>query len=121
MTHQSDERGDPLTRTHDPRRKVYPARQARQGFLGRPVLAVLVISLVLAFLVWGALELWGDRLAPSEPRPSASTSSETTLPGDTFDDTAPAGSNPAVTDRDPTPETGTGGASQRRTPDGTAQ
>ena len=31
MTHQQDERGDPITRTHDPARKDYSARETRQG------------------------------------------------------------------------------------------
>ena len=30
MTHQQDERGDPITRTHDPVRKDYPARSPMQ-------------------------------------------------------------------------------------------
>lgn len=122
MTHQQDERGDPLTRTHDPARKNYAARESRQGGLGRPVLKVLAISLVLVFLVWGAVEIWGRASAPSGEAGPAGTVS---TPGDAstqgmIDDTPADGGQSAPTDRDPTPQTGTGGDSQRVTPDGTA-
>ena len=117
MTHQTDERGDPLTRTHDPARKTYAATESRQGRLGRPILWVLLISLGMALLVWAALELWGMRLPPGEPAadtPAASTSEQ--LPaGD------PGLVEPTRTDRDPTPQSGTGGETQRVTPDGTGQ
>lgn len=73
MTHQQDERGDPLTRTHEPARKTYAARESRQGGLGRPVLRVLGISLALAFLVWGAVEIWGQATDPVDPSPTSST------------------------------------------------
>ncbi|WP_411034885.1 hypothetical protein [Shinella sp. BYT-45] len=124
MTHQQDERGDPLTRTHDPVRKEYAARESRQGGLGRPVLKVLGISLALAFLVWGAVEIWGERVDPSAPDDTSQTSSTSNDAGtpaqDTIDDTAPDGGQTVPTDRDPTQQSGTGGDSQRVTPDGTA-
>lgn len=122
MTHQQDERGDPLTRTHDPARKDYAARESRQGGLGRPVLKVLAISLVLAFLAWGAVEIWGRASAPSseaDPAGAVSTPGDASTQG-TIDDTPAGGGQSAPTDRDPTPQTGTGGDSQRVTPDGTA-
>ena len=122
MTHQQDERGDPMTRTHDPDRKDYRAREARQGGLGRPVLTVLGISLVLVFLVWGAVEIWGEKADPSAPLDDAQTSSTTsgsTPSQDTIDEAAPGGGNTAPTDRDPTPQSSTGGESQTVTPDGT--
>ena len=124
MTHQQDERGDPLTRTHEPARKDYSARETRQGGLGRPVLKVLGISLALAFLVWGAVEIWGERVDPSSPVDSSQTSSTSngtqTPSQDTIDNTAPDGGQTVPTDRDPTPQSGTGGDSQRVTPDGNA-
>ncbi len=121
MTHQQDERGDPLTRTHDPDRKTYAARESRQGGLGRPVLRVLGISLALVFLVWGAVEIWGEASDPSEPVDASQTSSTTNdMPAGTIDDTAPGGGETVPTDRDPTQQSGTGGDSQRVTPDGTA-
>ncbi|MBN9056651.1 hypothetical protein [Shinella sp. NM-101] len=124
MTHQQDERGDPITRTHDPVRKEYSAREARQGGPGWPVLKVLGISLVLVFLVWGAVEFWGDRADPSAPVDASQTSSTENGAGEpsqnTIDDSVPGGGQTVPTDRDPTPQTGTGGDSQRVTPDGTA-
>lgn len=41
--------------------------KARQGRLGRPVLVVLVVSLLLAMAVWWGVELYGDAIAPEEP------------------------------------------------------
>lgn len=121
MTHQQDERGDPLTRTHDPDRKEYAGREARQGGLGRPVLRVLGISLVLVLLVWGAVEIWGEKTDPSAPLDTSQTSSTTsgTPTQDTIKEDAPGGGNTAPTDRDPTQPSGTGGDSQSVTPDGT--
>lgn len=117
MSHQTDERGDPLTRTHDPARKTYSATESRQGRPGRPVLKVLLISLGLVFLVWAALELWGMRLPPGEPVDStgAASTSEQLPKAD------PDIVEPTETDRDPTPQSGTGGETQRVTPDGTGQ
>lgn len=124
MTHQQDERGDPLTRTHEPVRKDYSARETRQGGLGRPVLKVLGISLALVFLVWGAVEIWGERVDPSDPSDTSQTTSTVndaqTPSQDTIDDTAPDSGQTVPTDRDPTPQSGTGGDSQSVTPDGTA-
>ncbi|ANH07304.1 hypothetical protein [Shinella sp. HZN7] len=121
MTHQQDERGDPLTRTHDPARKDYAARETRQGGLGRPVLKVLGISLALAFLVWGAVEIWGESADPTvdtEQTSSASDGTQTPTQ-DTIDDSVPGGGETVPTDRDPNADSSTGGQSQRVTPDGT--
>ena len=122
MSHLQDERGDPLTRTHDPVRKDFSAREARQGGPGRPVLKVLGISLVLAFLAWGAVEIWGERIDPSVPVDDTQTSSTSdgTPTQDTIDDSVPGGGQTVPTDRDPTQQSGTGGDSQRVTPDGNA-
>lgn len=121
MTHQQDERGDPITRTHDPIRKDYSAREARQGGPGRPVLKVLGISLALALIAWGAVEIFGERIDPSAPLDDTQTSSTTNgqPTQDTIDDSVPGGSQTVPTDRDPTAQSGTGGDSQRVTPDGT--
>ena len=122
MTHQQDERGDPISRTHDPARKDFSAHEARQGGPGRPILTVLGVSLVLAFLVWGAVEIWGQRIDPSAPVDQTQTSSTTDgKPAQgIIDDSVPGGGQTVPTDRDPTPQTGTGGDSQRVTPDGNA-
>lgn len=42
-------------------------RKARQGLLGMPVLAVLVGGLLLAFIAWGAVEIFGYMIAPETP------------------------------------------------------
>ena len=122
MTHQQDERGDPITRTHDPARKDFSAREARQGGPGQPILKVLGISLVLAFLVWGAVEIWGQKIDPSAPADDTLTSSTSNgePAQDTIDDSVPGGGQTVPTDRDPTAQSGTGGDSQRVTPDGNA-
>jgi len=122
MTHQQDERGDPLTRTHDPARKHYAAQESRQGGLGRPVLKVLGISLVLALLVWGGVEIWGEQSGPTDPVDASQTSSTSggTPTQDTTDNTAPGDNEVVPTDRDPTAQSGSGGDSQSVTPDGTA-
>ena len=43
--------------------KIQPER-ARQGKLGRPVLLVLVASIVLALIVWAGVEMWGQAIEP---------------------------------------------------------
>lgn len=122
MTHQQDERGDPITRTHDPIRKDYSARETRQGGPGRPVLKVLGISLALALIAWGAVEIFGERIDPSAPVDATQTSSTTTSEPiqDTIDNSVPGGGEAVPTDRSPTQQSGTGGDSQKVTPDGTA-
>lgn len=121
MSHQLDERGDPLTRTHDADRKQYAAKETRQGRLGRPMLKVLGISLGLVVLVWGAVEIWGQKIDPVDASQTSSTASDTQTPTqDTIDNTVPGGGEAVPAERDPTPESGTGGDSQRVTPDGTA-
>jgi hypothetical protein len=39
--------------------KTVPTNKARQGRWGWHVLAVLIVGLVLAFAVWGAVEIYG--------------------------------------------------------------
>lgn len=123
MTHQQDERGDPLTRTHDPQRKEYAARETRQGGPGKPILKVLGISLVLAFLGWGVVEIWGYNMNPAAPvdETQASSTANGMPEQDTIDDTAPDNDETVPVDRDPTAQSGTGGDSQSVTPDGTAR
>ncbi|SDP66404.1 hypothetical protein [Phyllobacterium sp. OV277] len=52
------------------------ATEARQGNLGRQVLKVLIASLLLALVVWGIVEFFGQSLetsgtiqAPEKPAP----------------------------------------------------
>jgi hypothetical protein len=122
MTHQQDERGDPVTRTHDPDRTQFSASEARQGRPGRPVLKVLGASLALVLLAWGVAEIWGSAIDPADDvdtEQTSSTSGGTQPSQDTIDTTVPGGANTSATDRDPTPQSGTGGETQQVTPDGT--
>lgn len=90
-------------RRMDPRVRV-SATEARQGFLGRPVLMVLVISLALVMLAWAAAEFWGTSIAPDEGIDPATTSStaDPTASKDTIDNNQPAGQKvqpaPAIQD-----------------------
>ncbi|MBO9124052.1 MULTISPECIES: hypothetical protein [unclassified Rhizobium] len=84
------------------------ATEARQGSYGRPVLMVLVCSLVLALLAWGGVEMWGER-QDTDTNPTASTkqdpiNSQPSGPG-AFDNNAADGSGrpPQATDRSPNP------------------
>ncbi|MFI0847781.1 hypothetical protein [Mesorhizobium sp. IMUNJ 23232] len=42
--------------------KTIPTDKARQGRRGVKVLAVLVASLLLAFVVWAAVGIWGETI-----------------------------------------------------------
>lgn len=128
MKEPLDERGDPVSKTHDPDRTRYSATEARQGFLGRPVLTVLAVSLALVLAVWGAVEIWGsstDREAGVDDTQTTSTTSGTSGPdAETgFDADPPAGTTQenAPTDEDPTAQSGTGGESQTTTDDGSVK
>lgn len=51
--------------------KELPAVDARQGHMGRRVLTVLIAALVLAFIVWIPVELWGNHQAEEQSPGSA--------------------------------------------------
>lgn len=54
--------------------KTVPPGKSRQGNLGFPVLVVLVAALLLAFVVWGGVEIWGEAIdAPSNEQPGGVT------------------------------------------------
>ena len=42
-------------------------REARQGERGLPVLKILIIALVLAFVAWAAAGLFGETTEPENP------------------------------------------------------
>ena len=44
---------------------------ARQGRRGMPVVFVLVGGLVLAAIVWGGVEMWGEHIDPDKAQTSA--------------------------------------------------
>jgi hypothetical protein len=85
--------------------------EARQGPLGRPVLNVLIVALLLAFVAWGAAELYGERV--DNVPGNTGTSGENVPPP------APSTNQPVTNtpvDPNPTPQTGSGGDSQTRDP-----
>lgn len=47
--------------------KIVSTDKARQGHWGRRVLMVLVAALLLAAAAWGAAEIYGLAIAPSQP------------------------------------------------------
>ncbi|MBB3965113.1 MULTISPECIES: hypothetical protein [Rhizobium] len=73
--------------------------KAKQGHTGRRILTLLVVALVLAFLVWIPVEIWGQRqatdVAPQQPgqqlqseqpapaKPSPSLQNGTAVPTET--------------------------------------
>lgn len=60
MAKYLDERGDPATATHDADRETFSAEEAKQGRSGTAILAVLLGGLLLAFVVWGGVAIWGE-------------------------------------------------------------
>ncbi len=100
------------------------ASEARQGSYGKPVFVVLVCSLVLALMVWGGVEIWGESV-DSDVQPATGTkndpiNAQPSGPG-TFDNNAADGSGrpPEATDRNPSPSGNGGGPTQVTTPNGT--
>ena len=84
---------------HDTARDDRPVErtpiEARQGFLGRPVLMVLIVGLVLAMLAWAAAEFFGmaiDRQTPSDASQVTAPASNPALENENIvNDNPPAG------------------------------
>lgn len=54
--------------------KTIPTDKARQGRTGLQVLFVLIISLLLAGVVWGSVAIWGESIdAPAADEPGGLT------------------------------------------------
>ncbi|MDK1376749.1 MULTISPECIES: hypothetical protein [unclassified Sinorhizobium] len=124
MAKYLDERGDPVSKTHDADREEFSARETRPGGLGLRVLAVLTGGLFLVLLAWGAVELWGesndsDRATQTEQTQPAPSSEQTGSVGNQTP--APVDGQASPTDMNPTAPSGTGGPSQQTSPDGTAK
>lgn len=49
----------------EPMTKNIPAKKARQGLRGRPVLTILIVSLALVGVVWGVVEYYGRSIEPA--------------------------------------------------------
>ena len=109
-----DERGD-VRSTQELNKKVtLNPTEARQGGVGRPVLMVLVGGLFLALIAWGAAEMFGestDNDAATDRQQTEPAQNGQAAPANqgTIDNTPANGApmQPAPTDRDPTPQTGT--------------
>lgn len=127
MATYKDERGNRVASEDTNRVVVETPVEARQGFLGRPVLWVLIGGLFLAMIAWGIAEMFGEAVdndAASDVNQTTTTEPKAVVtPTDqkVIDNTPPAGEKmqTAPTDRDPTAESGTGGDSQSVTPSGT--
>ncbi|WP_312366993.1 hypothetical protein [Ensifer sp.] len=102
-----------------------PAVRARQGLLGRPVLAVLVGGLILALIAWGIAGLYGEGIDEDAPTPlpqMATERPEITPTNQGIIDNSSTGAErmePSPVDRDPTPQSGTGGPSEIKSSTGT--
>ncbi|HEV2896693.1 MAG TPA: hypothetical protein VGX71_02420 [Pseudaminobacter sp.] len=54
--------------------KTIPPGKSRQGSRGDRVLVILLVGLVLAFVIWGGVEIWGEVIdAGSVEQPGAET------------------------------------------------
>ena len=109
------------TRREDP--SPLGSTDARQGRFGKPVFYVLACSLLLAAIGWAVAEMWAESTdQDSATSTTASPAPDTGSPSGpgTFDDNPAGGPSkpPETLDRDPTYQSGTGGASQQVTPDG---
>lgn len=113
MAQYIDERGERVS-TQDTQKKVQMSgMEARQGFLGRPVLIVLVCGLALAIVAWVGAEFFGEATDND-----ARTGVEQTQPADAQPSqqgtmTAPPATDGTVeqapADKNPNPQSGSGG------------
>ena len=60
--------------------KEIPPQKARQGKKGRPVLIVLISSLIIVALVWLGAEIYGSHIPESENTMDSNTTSEQSMP-----------------------------------------
>ena len=110
MAKYVDERGDRVSDADTTKTVELNGVQSRQGFLGRPVLMVLVCGLVLAAIAWAGAEMYGEstdndaatKVEEKLPAPNSDAVSKQEAPGN-----LPA--QPVPVDKDPTPQTGSGG------------
>ncbi|TAU33936.1 hypothetical protein ELI20_24200 [Rhizobium ruizarguesonis] len=70
MAHQTETRWEKSDgKLH--KEELIPLVKARQGRTGYRILTVLIVALVLAFVVWIPVEIWGKReaneVAPQQP------------------------------------------------------
>ncbi|MFS2178258.1 hypothetical protein ACCC98_20290 [Rhizobium pisi] len=118
MAHQTETRWEKSDgKLH--REEQIPPVKARQGRMGYRILIVLLAALVLAFLVWIPVEIWGKReanqVAPQQPgqqlqsqqpdaAPAPTLQNGKTIPTETENTTPPSsGVAPAAPAQQPAP------------------
>jgi hypothetical protein len=47
--------------------KTIKSEKAKQGRWGVPLLVILVIGMLLALVVWGGVEIYGEKIAQPQP------------------------------------------------------
>lgn len=60
--------------------KEIPPQKARQGKKGRPVLIVLISSLIVVALVWLGAEIYGSHISESENTMDSNSTNEKSMP-----------------------------------------
>lgn len=60
--------------------KEIPPQKARQGKKGRPVLIVLISSLIVVALVWLGAEIYGSHISESENTMDSNSTNEQSMP-----------------------------------------
>ena len=77
MAHQMETRWEKSDGKLHQEEQISPVK-AKQGHTGRRILTVLVVALVLAFIVWIPVEIWGQREADdAAPQPAGQTMQST--------------------------------------------
>lgn len=115
MTNYIDERGDRVSTADTNKTVRVSGVEARQGLLGRPVLMVLIGGLALAAVAWAGVEIFGESTdndtATKVQQVAPATDEAAPANQGTVDNTPPAGDQmqTAPTDKNPNPQTGTGG------------
>ncbi len=71
MAHQTETRWEKSDGKLHNKEELIPPVKAKQGRTGYRILTVLIVALVLAFVVWIPVEIWGKReaneVAPQQP------------------------------------------------------
>lgn len=93
--------------------KKETATRARQGSTGRPVLVILIVSVLLALVVWAVVEyavFEPDENLPQNPQTENAPVPQQPSGSESFDNNPPNGraSPPASTERNPSPQDSTG-------------
>jgi len=60
--------------------KEIPPQKARQGKKGRPVLIVLISSLIIVALVWLGAEIYGSHISESENTMDSNSTNGQSMP-----------------------------------------